>query len=296
MVAEEIGGQERRQAQHRADRQVDVAREDDHRLAEREQREDRRVDEDELDVREVEEARLDARGHEHEQDEHGDDAELPQRGRRARRAGADRGEPRRRPGGVGAVAVMRRRLRGWPVAAATIDSSDASACANSATSRPSRMTRIRSASRSTSGQLGGDHQDRDALSPAQLLEQAVHLRLRADVDAAGGLVDDQQRRLARRATWPARPSAGCRPTARSSGSASRPYLTWSRVAQSRANRRSAAALMNPARRSRRNDASVMLRPIDMSIDEPLLAPVLGNEGRRRRPWRAGRRAAAQRGR
>ena len=41
----------------------------------------------------------------------------------------------------------------------------------------------------------------------------MDLGLGADVDAAGRLVDDQQRRAGGRATWPARPSAGCRRTA-----------------------------------------------------------------------------------
>ena len=44
------------------------------------------------------------------------------------------------------------------------------------------------------GQLAGDHQDRQALA-GQLGEQPVHLGLGADVDAAGGLVDDQQLRV-----------------------------------------------------------------------------------------------------
>ena len=38
------------------------------------------------------------------------------------------------------------------------------------------------------GQLAGDHQDRHAL-PRELGQQAVHLGLGADVDAARGLVD-----------------------------------------------------------------------------------------------------------
>ncbi len=66
------------------------------------------------------------------------------------------------------------------------------------------------------GQLGGDHQHGDALGD-QLGEQPVHLGLGADVDAAGRLVDDQQRRAGARATWPARPSAGCRPRASTPG-------------------------------------------------------------------------------
>ena len=43
------------------------------------------------------------------------------------------------------------------------------------------------------GQLGGDHQHRDALG-GQLGQQPVHLGLGADVDAAGRLVDDQHPR------------------------------------------------------------------------------------------------------
>src|SRR5207248_1317758 len=109
------------------------------------------VDEDELDVREIEEARLDRRGHDHEQREDGDDPEL-----------ADAEDEIDEPARVGRGALSRRagaHLRSrhhaaasiCPVAAATIVSSDASACANSATSRPSRITRILFASRSTSG-------------------------------------------------------------------------------------------------------------------------------------------------
>ena len=45
------------------------------------------------------------------------------------------------------------------------------------------------------GKLGGDHQDRDAFA-GELVEQAVHLGFRADVDPARRLVDDQQRRVA----------------------------------------------------------------------------------------------------
>ena len=42
------------------------------------------------------------------------------------------------------------------------------------------------------GKLGGDHQDRDALA-GELVEQPVDLGLRADVDPARRLVDDEQR-------------------------------------------------------------------------------------------------------
>jgi len=44
------------------------------------------------------------------------------------------------------------------------------------------------------GQLGRDHDDREALL-RQLLHQGVNLRLRADVDALGRLVQDEHLRL-----------------------------------------------------------------------------------------------------
>ena len=197
MGAEEVGGDERRQADHRPDREIDVARQDDHRLAQREQGEDRRVHQDELDVREVDEARLDARGHDHEQCQHRDDSELAH-------AEDEVYEP---PGIVGDDGSRRRAGVGrrshvaaassWPVAAATIVSSDASACANSATILPSRITRMRSASRAPrAARTRSSAWPRP--SAASSLEQPVHLRLRADVDAARGLVDDQE--LGRRAS------------------------------------------------------------------------------------------------
>ena len=46
------------------------------------------------------------------------------------------------------------------------------------------------------GQLGGDHQDRHAAA-GEVGEQPVHLGLGADVDAPGGLVDDEQRGVGR---------------------------------------------------------------------------------------------------
>src|SRR5207253_6101073 len=73
-VAADVGGE----PEDGADREIDVPRDHDHRLAEREQGEDRRVDQDEADVVEREEARLEGRRHEHEDPERGEDAELAQ--------------------------------------------------------------------------------------------------------------------------------------------------------------------------------------------------------------------------
>ena len=175
-----------------------------------------------LDVREVDEPRLDQRRHEHEEREHRDDPELAH-------AEDEVDEPPRvrrlgdRCGRRGHAASSAR----CPVAAATIDSSEASAWANSSTSRPSRMTRMRSASAQHLGQLRRDHEDRDARGArarraAGAPRPSCRCRCRASARRrsaapAGG-----------RATWRARPSAGSRPRARSSGCQIRPYLSCSR--------------------------------------------------------------------
>ena len=123
----------------------------------REEREHRRVLEHELQLLPAEEARLDDRGHEHEQGEHRDDPERPDAEDEIDQAPRVRGE-RRLP----ARRSCRATVSAWRVAAATIVSSEASAWSNSATSRPSRITSMRSASAQHLRQLRRDHQDRDA--------------------------------------------------------------------------------------------------------------------------------------
>ena len=61
-------------------------------------------------------------------------------------------------------------------------------------------------------QLGGDEQHRHALG-REVGHHLLDLRLGADVDAAGRLVEDQQPSAGSPATAPAAPSAGCRRTA-----------------------------------------------------------------------------------
>ena len=213
-----------------------------------------------------------------EHGKHGDDAELAEPEHELDEPPrADSPAVRRLTGAVRPRHALSRSLRlghaacasSWPVAAAMIVSSVASACANSAVSRPSRMTRMRSAIAQHLGQLGGDHQDRRRPRRRARDSSAVHLGLRADVDAARGLVDDQQRRAGGRATWPARPSAGCRRRACDTGSVSRPYFSCSRCAQSAANaalggrRDEAAPCAAGAARPARCSAA-----IDMSMTRP----------------------------
>ena len=101
----------------------------------------------------------------------------------------------------------------------------ASVRAISPVTRPSRIVTMRSDKREDLRQLGGDDDHRDA-GLGHLDEQIVHLDLRADVDAARRLVDDQDLRAAAQASAPARPSAdcrrkGCRPPDRGSPCGSR---------------------------------------------------------------------------
>src|SRR5215472_846750 len=151
-VPEEVRRHIRRQAQYRADGQVHVPAYDHHRLAEREESVHGGVTEDELDVRLVDEPRLDARRDRDEHDQDGNDAGLPDPGNplgELTRAGSG--------GGAGRIPALGQRCAhsacpwSWPVAAAMIFSSETSAWLNSAVSRPSRITRIRSPMRSTSG-------------------------------------------------------------------------------------------------------------------------------------------------
>ena len=89
----------------------------------------------------------------------------------------------------------------------------ASRAGTSPTRRPARSTRMRVERLEQLGQLARDDEHGRALA-RELADQRVDLRLRADVDAARRLVEDQHRRTAPRATAPARSSAGCRPRAR----------------------------------------------------------------------------------
>src|SRR4051794_7765419 len=150
VVGEQHAGQERGDPEHRADRQIDVAGDDDDGLADREQRDDRDVEQDVADVLGVEEARVDRRRAEDHDREDADEAHLAgadQRVDELAAAAALGGHRGRRGLGLRAHAAV----SSCPVAARTTDSSSASSRESSRTSRPSCMTRTRSAMPSTSG-------------------------------------------------------------------------------------------------------------------------------------------------
>ena len=173
-----------------------------------------------------------------------------------------------------------------PVAARMIASSSASARSNSRMTRPSNSTTTRSAMPSTSGQLGGDHEDGDALR-GELGEQAVHLRLRPDVDAARRLVDDQERRLA---AEPLRKDGLLLVAARQRPDRVRQLRVLQPQAQRPVAREGAlgaaedeAASTNGVEGCQRDVA------LDREVhDEALLPPVLGDEPDSRRHRRRGR--------
>src|SRR4051812_1938397 len=76
MLGEQVAGQEGGEPDDRADREVDVARDDHERLADREDREDRRVEREDAQRGGLEEARLEDAGDGDQQRERDDDAEL----------------------------------------------------------------------------------------------------------------------------------------------------------------------------------------------------------------------------
>ena len=139
-----------------------------------------------------------------------------------------------------------------PVASWTISSSRrACAPSSSPTTRPWRSTRMRCASRSTSGR--SDDATRTATPRSrELVEDAVDLLARADVDAARGLVEQEHLAAAARATCRAPPSAGCRPRAWRRRRRASPRMRSSSMRRA-GQRASAIASTSPTRAHRAHD-------------------------------------------
>ena len=231
LLDEQPAGQVGGQRHHRADGQVDVAGDDHDGLADGEQDQDRRVEQEVAPPVAAEQEAVVLRGREHDDGhQHEEDRQLA-RAQHGRQRAARRREPARLdeqrlarghlgvgalvarvgaldvgvahvfgvPAGLFGGAKRRRRTpwgvhrtsSRWWVAACMTASGVASARSSSAVIRPSHRTSDAVGHAEDLGELGGDHQDREAL-PGELGEQPVHLGLGADVDAAGGLVDDQQ--------------------------------------------------------------------------------------------------------
>src|SRR2546423_12782630 len=136
-------------AEHRADREVDVSRDDDDGFADREQGDDRGAREQLLDARGAEEEVVVDRGRTDDDHQREDDAELPEAEQKLR----DVVRAHARPGDLLLFCERRHTAASstMPVAARMIASSSASARANSRITRPSKSTTMRSAIPSTSG-------------------------------------------------------------------------------------------------------------------------------------------------
>src|SRR5205807_3726631 len=145
---EQIAGRERDQTNHRSHRQVDVAGQNNCRLADRDDCDERYVEQDLLEVGDREEERRldrDDGNHGKEDEQDPDFAEPSHQGECSLEAKAA-GECR-----IGwRIDYPHAHASAWPVAAAMIRSCDASSRSNSAATRPSCKTTIRSAMPSTS--------------------------------------------------------------------------------------------------------------------------------------------------
>src|SRR3954454_10566071 len=266
VVGEEHAGRERADPEHRADGQVDVARDDDDRLADREQRDDRDVEQDVADVLRVEEARVDGRRAQDDDREDADEARLAGADERVHElAPAAARLLQRRRGGLGLRAHA--AASSCPVAARTTDSSSASSRVSSRTRRPSCMTSTRSAIPSTSG------------SSEEIISTATPWAASSDISRwTSALVPTSMPRVGSSmmstfglvASHLASTTFCWLPPDRNpTGSPSRWNLSWSLAAQSRASEASAPPPISPsALRSVRRRVRPTLRSIDISITSP----------------------------
>src|SRR5215469_16221282 len=267
MRAEQVRGRVRGQAEHRSHRQVHVPADHDHCLAEREQGDHGGVDQHELDVRRAEEPGLDGRGDRHEDGEDDENAGFPDP-----EDPLDEGRAAGPPGGlVGPLLAAGAQDRPhfatrWPMAADMMDSSEASSRLNSAISAPSRITRMRSLTPRTSG------------SSEEIISTPTPLFARPAIKwCTSALVPTSMPRVGSStiSTAGLRPShlasttfCWLPPDSMDTGSVSRPYLIFSRVAQSVAIARSAEALISPPLASRPSEASATFCSTDMSMTRP----------------------------
>ena len=187
----ELAAGDRRRGDHRADRQVDAAGGDHERHPDRQHADDaawRRTLSRLSEVRNASPSRIGAGDQQHHDD--ADERVLLQLDAAARQP-----ERERAARGVGRCAHAAssgdgRRARSARRRGAGARARSRSAPSTSATSRPSRMTRIARAQPGQLRELGRDHHDAEPRG-GQLADHAVDLGLGADVDAARRLVEQQ---------------------------------------------------------------------------------------------------------
>ncbi len=168
--------------------------------------------------------------------------------------------------GRSSVTVMQPRSSTSPVAACMIASSSASARVNSRVTLPSKSTTIRSAMPSTSGSSDEIISTATPCAARSERRRCTSAFVPTSIPRVGSsTIRSDGFRASHFAS-----TAFCwlPPESVHTGSVSRPYLSWSRSAQSRANLRSAPGRISPNRRTRRSDESAMLRSIAKSITSP----------------------------
>src|SRR6478735_8741436 len=241
----ELAAGEGGEAHHRSDREVDVPGDHHGGLADREQYQDRGVEQQVLDALVGQEERVGQVGAEDQQDQRPGDGDLAgpedrvhERGRTAfRRLRRVRGAL---DGGGHAAALPLR-----PVAAAMTDSSVAPPRGISATRRPSCITSTRSAMPMTSGR------SEEIISTAR-----------------PSAASEDSRRWTSALVPTSIPRVGSSTISTAGPVASRLYLSWRRTAQSAARSCSRARLTSPRLRTSPRPVSPMLRSIDISMTRP----------------------------
>src|SRR4051795_6030186 len=259
VLGEQVAGEEGGEPDDRADRQVDVARDDHERLADGEDREDRRVEREVAQRRRLDEARLEDAGDRDQQRERDDDAEL---------ADAEDAFDQ----AVGALALEGGGGGGhaaastWPVARRMTPSSSASARDNSPVSRPSCMTSTRSAMPSTSGSSLEIISTASPWPASSLISRWTSDFVPTSMPRVGSSTISTFGPVA--SHFPRTTFCWLPPDNVPTLSPSRWYLSCSRAAHSSASEFSALLRISPLRASARSRVIDVLRAIERSMTRP----------------------------
>src|SRR3954470_18029267 len=260
MLGEQVAGQEGGEPDDRADRQVDVARDDHERLADREDREDRRVEREVAQRGGLQEARLEDAGEGDPQRERDDDAEL-----------ADAEDALDEAAGALALdgcggGRQAAASSTWPVASRITLSSSASARDSSPVRRPSCMTSTRSAMPSTSGSSLEIIRTATPWPASSLIRRWTSDFVPTSMPRVGSSTMSTFGLVA--SHFPSTTFCWLPPDSVPTLSPSRWYLSCRRAAHSSASEFSAPLRISPVRASARSRVSDTLRAIERSITSP----------------------------
>src|SRR5262245_7145611 len=253
---EQAAGGEGGQSQHRSDRQVDVAGDDDDRLPDRGDGEDRGPEQQVLDALRGQEAWVGHGRDPDQQHEGGEDAELP----------GQEPSPRRLRRGGGPTPLFHQGGHAWPVAANITDSSVAPARGRVATRRPSCMTRTRSAMPSTSGSSLETMSTATPCAARSASRWCTSALVLTSMPRVGSSTSSTRGAVA--SHFASTTFCWLPPESVETGSASALALTSRRRVHDWASRRSAPGQSRPSRVNAHNRARVALRSTDSSMTRP----------------------------